>query len=73
MRKRYQKRHNYLTEILQAIQAGELYAQPGTVIILDVYHDSTCGIYQGGACDCRPDIIRRKTACARTGGKGREP
>lgn len=42
---------NYLIQIL---------ANPplsGTVGIAHVYHDSDCAIWQGGRCDCYPEVV----------------
>lgn len=61
------QQHNYLVEIEKALETGELVFRRGDVVILDVYHDSRCGVYVGRVCDCNPAIIQR--AKGETGGE----
>ena len=54
------KRHNYREVIERQIRRGDLRVRPGTVTILDVYHDPECACWTGGACDCAPVVRRRE-------------
>ncbi len=45
-------RHNYLADIMK------MDFTPGTCCHLTTLHDDWCAIYEGGYCDCNPEIIR---------------
>jgi hypothetical protein len=49
--------HNYMKKLLSLFLAGELL--PGSVHINDIAHDEWCAIFQGGYCNCDPDIYIR--------------
>jgi hypothetical protein len=46
--------HNYYAKLLQLFDEGKL--SPGRLTEVFIYHDDWCGIYQGGYCDCDPEI-----------------
>jgi len=60
MDKRNQKhlKNNYQHKIERSLLNGTFNPRPGTVEILNVYHDPGCSIFKGGLCDCRPDLVR---------------
>ena len=51
---RRQKEHNYITKIDKLVQDGVL-PEAGLCNIA-IFHDDWCSAYQGGLCDCDPDI-----------------
>jgi len=61
--------HNYRAKLEAMIRAGRLSLEPGAVYHIDVYHDDDCGVFEGGACDCEPEIVVR---AAEQGWSGRE-
>lgn len=50
--KRKRPRGNYVDSVL----ALGLYAPGGQVARIEVRHDDDCGIWNGNACDCRPEV-----------------
>lgn len=50
---------NYVKEMTRLFDAGVI--KRGEFLMVDVAHDDWCAIYQGGPCDCDPDIINRGT------------
>ena len=51
--------HNHITKLMKMIRAGELPIEPGIAHAVDVLHDDDCGIFDGGRCNCDPDIRLR--------------
>ena len=49
------KRHNY-QRALRRKARGDLRFRRGTVSHVDVWHDDTCSVWTGGACDCE-DLV----------------
>ena len=49
-------RHNYVGKLLAMLARGELVAEPGEFLEVDVYHDAWCPALSGGTCTCEPDI-----------------
>jgi hypothetical protein len=52
------RKHNYFKKLLalydlSLIRAAEL-------VVVDIYHDSWCGVYRGQYCNCDPDIELRR-------------
>ena len=64
------KRHNYQRVIEDRKARGELRTKRGTVSHVDVWHDDTCSVWTGGACDCEPIVRQRETIPARPGQVG---
>lgn len=50
---------NHLLKIQAMVARGELSPAPGDVQHIDVLHDDWCSIFNGGRCDCKPDIRLR--------------
>lgn len=40
--------------------------QPGDVLRVEVYHDDSCALWTGGACNCDPELV---TNLVRRGGE----
>jgi len=49
---------DYVKDIARWQREGTI--KPGQVIQVDVYHDDNCGIWKGGPCDCKPDLVAKK-------------
>ena len=47
--------HEYLERVLVAVEAGQLPSEPGLHII-DVIHDEWCAVFEGGQCNCDPEL-----------------
>ena len=47
----------YIKALIKAMQEGDITPHPGGVGHLHVYHDPDCKIFNGGACDCKPEVI----------------
>lgn len=56
--------HNHVKKLQAKITAGELSVKRGTVQSIGVLHDDDCAIFDGGYCDCDPDIKVRWTQTA---------
>jgi len=54
------KKDRYVADILRLVDEGAL--RPGVVTLADVFHDGWCAFWQGGYCDCEPDIRLREWA-----------
>jgi len=54
------KEHNYVRKLHDLWQTGALPREAGLHLV-DVYHDTWCGIYQGQRCNCDPDIRLKAT------------
>ena len=50
------KQHNHIRKIMALVQEGVLRAEPGSVQSIEVAHDDDCPIFNGGLCQCDPDI-----------------
>lgn len=48
--------HNYLARLC----AVAVQAERGAVTFVDVRHDDWCDIYDGGFCNCDPEIVPKK-------------
>jgi len=48
--------HNHRLKIDRLLAAGKIPVVVGTASRLDVVHDDWCGIFDGGFCNCDPDI-----------------
>jgi len=59
------KAPNYSRLVDELIDRNRDRLTPGTVHEIKIYHDDSCSIWSGGACDCRPDV---KLAEAAEGG-----
>lgn len=61
-RTRNRPAHNYMRSVLALVGtlAGTL--EPGTVTIIRVEHDDSCGIWQGRSCDCSPIVTAEDPA-----------
>ena len=42
----------YLRQVLEHAKD----VRPGEVVHVEVRHDNWCGIYEGRACDCEPEV-----------------
>ncbi len=49
--------HNYLKKLLALYQAGKLTLPGPGLYRLEVQHDDSCQIFQGGVCNCDPDLV----------------
>ena len=49
-------RHNYFAKLQKLITEGKI----SGVKDVDIFHDDWCAIYDGGYCNCDPDIKIRK-------------
>jgi hypothetical protein len=49
--------HNYWEKLLRFVEQWPL--PPGRITEVDVCHDDWCAIYQGGYCNCDPEIKLR--------------
>jgi len=47
---------NYMVKILEGYQEHPEWYMPGKLVRLHIFHDEWCAIYEGGACNCNPDI-----------------
>ena len=50
------RRGDYLTELVGASRSGRLPVIPGTVAIVDIWHEPDCRRPEGGACTCRAEL-----------------
>ena len=48
--------HNHIRKIMALVQKGALRAEPGSIQSIDVAHDDWCKIFDGGLCQCDPDV-----------------
>jgi len=48
--------HNYEKKIIQLQAEGKLPAERGKVYDFKVAHDDWCRVYNGGECNCDPDM-----------------
>jgi hypothetical protein len=48
------RRHNYFPKLLALWAQGKIPA--GRLTDVEVAHDDWCGIYEGGYCNCDPDV-----------------
>lgn len=48
------RQHNYYRKLMDLVEQGQV--PPGRISDVDVYHDAWCRIYQGGYCNCEPEI-----------------
>jgi hypothetical protein len=51
------RQHNYYRKRMQLYQEGKV--PPGRLSEVDIYRDDGCRIYQGGYCNCDPEIKLR--------------
>jgi hypothetical protein len=51
------RQHNYYEKLMKLVAEGKIL--PAQITEVDVYHDDWCHIYQGGYCDCDPEIVLR--------------
>lgn len=56
MRNRH-KKPNYLTDILTAYQKDPTVFKPGVLDVM-VYHDDACAFFNGGSCNCKPEVVQ---------------
>jgi methyl coenzyme M reductase subunit C len=47
-------RQPYVTKMLEAAKT----AKTGEITHVVIYHDSWCGIYRGGLCNCNPTVTK---------------
>ncbi len=59
------KQHNHVNKIKVLIRKGVLRAEPGSIQSIEVAHDDDCGIFNGGLCNCDPDVRLRWSQSAR--------
>lgn len=45
---------NYLKALLEHL--NETDQEPGSVRRVEVRHDSWCSVFEGGVCDCEPEV-----------------
>jgi len=59
-KRRKRSKHNYMENNYanEVIRQG-LDAEPG-LYITDVYHDDWCAFFDGGVCNCKPDVRTRE-------------
>ena len=46
----------YIKEMLRQIATGEMDYHRGQVNHIPIYHDDWCEIFNGGECNCNPDV-----------------
>jgi hypothetical protein len=51
-------KHNYYQKLIQLHEQGQI--PLGSLTEVDICHDDWCAIYQGGYCNCDPDINLRR-------------
>ena len=51
------QRHNYVKKIMELFEDGKLDLDPGTLSHLHVFHDDDCAVWDGGFCDCEPELV----------------
>jgi hypothetical protein len=47
-------KHNYYRKLMELVEQGKI--PPGRLTDVQVCHDDWCRIYQGGYCNCDPEI-----------------
>jgi hypothetical protein len=48
------RKHNYYEKLMKLVEESKV--PPGQVTNVDICHDDWCGIYEGGYCNCEPEI-----------------
>ena len=48
------RKHNYYEKLMNLVQEGKV--PRGRITEVDICHDDWCRIYQGGYCNCDPEI-----------------
>jgi hypothetical protein len=48
--------HNHVRKLLYLQRVGAIQAKPGDMSKVDVAHDDWCHIWDGGYCQCDPDV-----------------
>lgn len=46
----------YVKKMVRAYEVNKNLFKPGTVSIVNIYHDDGCEIFQGGECNCNFDM-----------------
>ena len=49
------RKHNYKKKIEELVKENKLPSTPG-VYVLHIHHDPRCNFFQGGECNCNPDL-----------------
>ena len=49
------QKHNYYAKLMALIEEGKI--KPGDVNLVRIFHDDWCAIYEGGWCNCDPDVV----------------
>ena len=55
-RDKTREQHNHILKILRLAEEGALRAEPGSVQSIEVAHDDDCKIFDGGLCNCDPEV-----------------
>jgi hypothetical protein len=53
------RKHNYFEKLRRFIEENK--PASGRITEIDICHDDWCRIYQGGACNCNPEIKFRQS------------
>jgi hypothetical protein len=48
------RKHNYYEKLVKLFEEGKV--PRGRITDVDICHDDWCRIYQGGYCNCEPEI-----------------
>ncbi len=59
---------NYRQAVRALLSSGQLPIRPGTVTHVEVLHDDWCAFWQGGVCDCEPEIRLHELQAMASGG-----
>ena len=51
------RKHNYYEKVMKLVEEGKIPFD--WIMLVDVYHDDWCRIYQGRYCNCDPEIKLR--------------
>ena len=62
-------KHNYYRKLTELHRRGRIPA--ASLAEVDIYHDDWCGVYEGGYCNCDPDIELRPLSVVDEGADGR--
>lgn len=54
--KRKKKFNSYEKKLAEEMANNPLVGQPGTVTVVNISHDSWCNHFNGGECNCNPDM-----------------
>jgi hypothetical protein len=56
IRRKKKTKHNYQERLEEDMASNPLIGAPGTVTMVNIEHDSWCNHFNGGRCNCNPEM-----------------